>query len=686
MLIEKAGDLLIENKWLEQSISSEDIYYFHEGTSHFSHHFLGAHPVVEDGVKGYRFTVWAPNAIKVGLAHDRNGYHGLGESDLLYKIPDSGLWTRFFPEIIEGIFYKYHIISPHGESLLRADPYAFQAEVRPATASVTTDIEGYVWHDAAWRRKQKEPYNKPLHVYEMHFGTWKQKDDMSFYTYREMAELLIPYLLEMSYTHVEFMPLSEHPYDLSWGYQNTGYFAPTSRYGTPKDLMFLIDQLHQAGIGVILDWVPAHFARDAHGLRMFDGTPLYEYADPLKSDKPGWGTLSFDYSKPEVRSFLISNAIYWMEKYHIDGLRIDAVTSMLRLDFEKSNGQYTLNEFGGVENLEAIDFIKQLNTTIYHYYPNALMMAEESSAWPGVTSPVFADGLGFNYKWNMGWMNDTLEYFKTDFNERPHKHNFLTFPVVYAQADNHLLPLSHDEVVHGKKSLLDKMPGNYEQKFAGLRTLLGYFMTFPGKKLLFMGGEFGQFIEWKDEEPLDWFLLDYESHRKLHAYSKALNELYIREKGLWELDHAGEGYEWISADDHSQSVISYLRKGKKPGDTLIVVINLQPVARQDYRIGIARPGSYTEIFNSDLQEFGGEGLHVNNEIRTEKTSWHGQPNSLVLKLPPLSVVILKKTTRGKVKPDAKPVDLKNEATQDKKKAVKPKKRQSKKVLQDVPIV
>lgn len=637
---------MIENKLPKTYISSEDIYLFHEGTSHFSYRFLGAHPVQEDGVSGYRFTVWAPNASKVGLALDRNGYHGMGEADVLYRIPNSGLWTRFFPDIKKGTFYKYHILTPSNESYLRADPYAFHAEVRPNTASITSTIEGYQWNDAVWQRKTKELYQKPLHIYEMHFGTWKQKKTGEFYTYAEMPELLIPYLKEMSYTHVEFMPITEHPYDLSWGYQNTGYYAPTSRYGTPHEFMYLIDQLHQAGIGVILDWVPAHFAKDAHGLRMFDGTPLFEYEDPLKAEKPGWGTLSFDYSKPEVRSFLISNALYWMEMYHIDGLRIDAVTSMLKLDFEKQEGQFRLNEKGTNENIEAIEFIKQLNETIFHYYPAALMMAEESSSWSQVTSPVYAGGLGFNYKWNMGWMNDTLEYFETDFNERPTKHNLLTFPLFYAYNENHLLPLSHDEVVHGKKSLLDKMPGSYEQKFAGLRALLGYFMTSPGKKLLFMGGEFGQFIEWKDEEPLDWFLLDYDSHRKLLHFSKRLNALYLEEKGLWEFDHDMEGFEWITADDHTQSVLSYIRKGSKPGDSLIVLINLQPIVRSDYRIGINRPGSYTEVLNSDHIDFGGEGL-LNGEVRTEKISLHGQPNSMTVTLPPLGVVIFKKTPRAK---------------------------------------
>ncbi|WP_408892220.1 1,4-alpha-glucan branching protein GlgB [Paenibacillus taichungensis] len=647
------GDLLAIQPLTNPEISPEHIYLFHEGNLHHSYRIMGAQPAIEDHRQGYRFTVWAPNATEVGLALDRNGWKG--EQEPLYKIPDSGFWSRFIPEISEGTLYKFRILTEDGTELLKADPYAFQAEVRPRTASVTSSIEGYKWNDGAWRRKQRGVYNKPLHIYEMHAGTWKRKEDGTLYSYRELADLLVPYLLEMKYTHVEMMPLSEHPYDLSWGYQNTGFFAPTSRYGQPKDLMYLVDTLHQAGIGVLLDWVPAHFAKDAHGLRLFDGTPLYEYADPLLAERPGWGTLSFDYSKPEIRSFLISNALYWMEMYHFDGLRVDAVTSMLKLDFEKQPGQYRTNNEGGLENKEAVAFLQQLNETVFKYFPYALMMAEESSAWPMVTSPVDQGGLGFNYKWNMGWMNDTLDYMESDFHERPSKHHLLTFPVVYSFAENYVLPLSHDEVVHGKKSLLDKMPGTYEQKFAGMRAFMGYFMTFPGKKLLFMGGEFGQFIEWKDEDQLDWFLLNYDSHRKLHKFERELSELYFGEKALWELDHSFEGYEWITPDDHDQSVISYVRKGKKPTDTLLVLINFQPVKRERYRIGVMRPGMYTEVLNSDHSDYGGSGIINDMQLTTEKIPFHGQPHSLEVVLPPLSVVILKKNTRRKT--DALPLEV-----------------------------
>ncbi|MNX15740.1 1,4-alpha-glucan branching enzyme GlgB [compost metagenome] len=631
-----------EYLYKQNSISPLDVYLFHEGTLYRSYRSLGAHLTEEEGRSGVRFTVWAPHAQHVGLASDFNQWKG--ESDPLYKMPDSGLWSRFFPGITEGTFYKYEITGPDGQTFLKADPYAFHAEVRPATASVVSSLDGYQWGDGSWRRKNRAPYQKPMNIYEIHFGTWRQKEDGSFYTYREMADLLIPYIQEMGYTHIEIMPLAEHPYDLSWGYQITGYFAPTSRYGTPKDLMYFVDRCHQANIGVILDWVPGHFTRDAHGLRQFDGTPQFEYEDPRKADKPGWGTLSFDFGKPEVRSFLISNALYWLEMYHFDGLRVDAVTSMVRLDFEKSEGQYVPNEHGGYENLEATSFLRQLNEAVFQAYPHTLMMAEESSAWPLVTSPVHEGGLGFNYKWNMGWMNDTLDYVETDFNSRPHHHNLLTFPIVYAYSENFTLPLSHDEVVHGKKSLLDKMPGNYEEKFAGLRVLLGYQLTSPGKKLLFMGGEFGQFIEWRDQGELDWFLLDYESHRRMLKYTAALNHFYLQEKALWELDHGMEGYEWVSPHDASQSVISFFRKGKRPGDSLLVVINFQPVKRDNYRLGVAKPGTYELVFSSEAEEFGGSGPN-HSTVKSEKISWHGQPHSLEISVPPLSISIWKKLGR-----------------------------------------
>lgn len=634
------GDEMSEPAWIH-AVSKEDIYLFHEGTLYQSYRTFGAHLTAENGQPGVRFTVWAPNARQVAVTADWNGWKG--DSDLLYKIPDSGIWTRFFPEIPDGSFYKFAITAADGTTLLKADPYAFHAEIRPKTASAVALLDGYAWGDAAWVKGRSAPYQRPLNIYELHFGTWRQQPDGEFYTYREMADLLIPYIAEMGYTHIEIMPLAEHPYDLSWGYQVTGYFAPTSRYGKPQDLMYFVDRCHQAGIGVLLDWVPGHFTKDAHGLRQFDGLPLYEYADPAKAEKPGWGTLSFDFGKPEVRSFLISNALYWLDVYHFDGLRVDAVTSMIRLDFGKLPGEkHARNEHGGVENLEAIAFLRQLNTAVFRYFPNALMMAEESSAWPMVTAPVHNGGLGFNYKWNMGWMNDTLDYIETPFAMRPERHHLLTFPIWYTYSENFTLPLSHDEVVHGKKSLLDKMPGTYEQKFAGLRLLLGYQFTSPGKKLIFMGSEFGQFIEWRDQGELDWFLLDYEAHRKMRRYSAALNRFYLRERALWELDHAPEGYEWINPHDAGQSVICYLRKGKRKRNMLLVILNFQPAERHLYRVGVPLPGRYEEVFSSDEEAFGGVGSRGPAGMRSEKIPWHGHAQSLAFTLPPLSITIWKR--------------------------------------------
>ncbi|WP_322908033.1 1,4-alpha-glucan branching protein GlgB [Paenibacillus campi] len=625
--------------------SAEEIFLFHEGTNYHAYRHFGSHLTSEEGKEGVRFTVWAPHAQAVGVAGDWNNW--TGDHHLLHKIEGTDIWTGFFTEVGLHSLYKYHITGADGTRFLKADPYAIHAEVRPATASVVATLAGYKWQDAAWRRKRRPLYQRPLNIYEMHAGTWRQKEDGSLYNYRELADLLVPYLTDMGYTHVELMPLTEHPYDLSWGYQSTGYFAPTSRYGTPQDLMYFVDRCHGADIGVLLDWVPGHFTKDAHGLRQFDGTPLYEYADPDRAEKHGWGTLSFDFGKPEVRSFLISSALYWLDVYHFDGLRVDAVTSMIRLDFEREGGGWRPNQYGGVENLEAISFLQQLNKTVFHYFPHTLMMAEESSAWPGVTKPAHENGLGFNYKWSMGWMNDTLDYVETSFDERPSKHNLLTFPLVYAYSENFTLPLSHDEVVHGKRSLLNKMPGSYEQKFAGLRLLLAYQMTHPGKKLLFMGGEFGQFIEWKDQDGLDWLLLDYEMHRKMQGYTRELNHLYAASPALWERDHDWEGYEWLNADDASNSVITYMRKGRKPGDTLIIIINFQPVPRVNYRIGLPKPGTYTEIWNSDDPRFGGTGGRTEKLLSSEKIPWDQQQQSVRLTIPPLSVLILKKGTAAK---------------------------------------
>lgn len=636
----KIGDHM-SNKHKAKMISASDITLFHQGTLYLCYRSFGAHFSIENGESGVRFTVWAPHARQVGLAADFN--HWSGDNDVLYKIPDSGIWSRFFPGISEGIFYKYEIIGAEGKRSLKADPFAFYAEVRPATASITYNLEGYRWQDQAWRRKVRIPYEKPLHVYELHAGTWKQTKAGEMYSYKQLAIELIPYIKKMGYTHIELMPLTEHPYDGSWGYQTTGYFAPTSRYGAPKDLMYFVDQCHNHDLGVILDWVPSHFTKDEHGLRQFDGTALYEYSDPLKAEKPGWGTLSFDFSKPEVVSFLISNALYWLEYYHFDGLRVDAVTSMLRLDFEKKSGEFEPNEDGGLENKEAIAFLQKLNEAVRLHYPHAMMIAEESSAWEGVTAPVAHGGLGFHYKWNMGWMNDTLKYIETPFEDRALQHKLLTFPICYAYSANFILPFSHDEVVHGKKSLLNKMPGEYEQKFAGLRILLGYLMTFPGKKLIFMGAEFGQFIEWREDAELDWFLQEqYEMHHKMALYNQALNQFYLTERALWEMDHSFDGYQWINPHDDTQSVICYMRKGKKEKDKVLVVINFLPVERLNYRVGVPLKGQYELVFNSDDVNYGGKGNTIATQLKSELIAWHEQKHSIVMDIPALSITIWKR--------------------------------------------
>lgn len=633
-----------------KTVDMQEIIQFHDGSSLQSYTTMGAHLRERDGVKGVQFTVWAPHSAEVRIAAECNGWNG--ENHALQQIKNSGVWTGFFTNVKEGDMYKYELITPSGEKLLKADPYAFFAEVRPQTASIIKSLDGYQWGDAQWMRKRRQPYNRPINIYEVHLGTWKKRADGSFMNYEELAGELIDYVSEMGYTHLELMPIMEHPYDRSWGYQATGYYAATSRYGTPEQLMQFIDRCHQRGIGVILDWVPGHFAKDAHGLRRFDGSALFEHEDPLVSEKPIWGTLAFDYSKPEVCSFLISNAIFWMDVYHIDGLRVDAVSSMLYHDFDKAEGEWRPNRYGGRENLEAIEFIKKLNQSVFLHYPHALMMAEESHAFPGVTSSTEQGGLGFNYKWNMGWMNDTLAYMKLPCNERINRHNLLTFPIWYAFHDNHALPLSHDEVVHGKRSLLNKMPGTYEQKFAGLRLLYGYMITHPGKKLLFMGGEFGQFDEWKDEGELDWMVLDYELHRAMKEYTNRLNHLYLKEKALWQVDHKYEGFEWIDHTDSHQSVIAYRRKASVGSDALLIVCNFHEQAHSAYRIGVPSEGSYRLLLNSDDPQFGGYGyegakLEEGRTIASERIPWHDKRHSIELPLPPLSVVIIKREKKTK---------------------------------------
>lgn len=619
----------------------EDVFLFHEGTMTQCYKMMGAHPVKLNGEDGVGFRVWAPHAREVRVVGNFNGWNG--HSHRMKLVPNSGgIWVLFIPGLGEWECYKYEIHTYQGEVLYKADPFAFYSEKRPATASIVFNHQRYVWHDTQWmeHRKGKNTHKEPLNIYEVHLGSWKQKEG-KFYSYRELAVDLVDYVTDMGYTHIELLPLTEHPFDRSWGYQSTGYYSVTSRYGTPDDFKYFVDRCHQRGIGVILDWVPGHFCKDAHGLRRFDGTPLYEPADPRLGEKEFWGTLSFDFAKPEVHSFLISNAMYWFDVFHIDGLRVDAVASMLYLDFGKEEGNWVPNKYGGRENLEAIHFFRKLNECIFERYPEALMMAEESTAWPLVTAPTYIGGLGFNYKWNMGWMNDTLRYMEMDPIYRKWHHDLLTFSSMYAYSENYILPFSHDEVVHGKKSMINKMPGDYWQKFANLRLTYGYMMTHPGKKLLFMGGEFGQFVEWKDTESLEWFLLEYDMHRKLHFYVRELNHFYLSQPALWELDQNPHGFSWIDADNRNQSIIVFMRKDENQ-EPLIVVCNFTPVVYHHFRIGIPQKGVYQEIWNSDQEVFGGSGVMNGGRIPSESISWHGQPYSMSITIPPLACCVFKR--------------------------------------------
>ncbi|ABO49983.1 1,4-alpha-glucan branching enzyme [Desulforamulus reducens MI-1] len=616
-----------------------DRFLFHEGSHVRSYKIFGAHSAIQDGLAGVRFTLWAPNAADVRLVGDFNEWQG--HLHRMKRVKDSPIWSLFIPGLPENSLYKYEIYTHQGEVLLKADPYAFFSEMRPATASRVFNIEDYQWQDQAYQeqKKQQSMYKQPVNIYEVHLGSWRRKKDV-FLNYQELANQLIDYVIDMGYTHIELLPVMECPLDASWGYQLTGYYAVTSRYGTPFDFMYFVDQCHQRGIGVILDWVPAHFCKDGHGLGYFDGGTLYESANHKRADNRQWGTVNFDLSKPEVRSFLISNALFWLDVYHIDGLRVDAVAYMLYLDYGRAEGEWDPNQFGGKENLDAICFMKKLNEFVFKYYPNTLMIAEESTAWPLVTRPTYLGGLGYNYKWNMGWMNDILRYMQMDPIHRKWHHNLLTFSFMYTFSENYILPLSHDEVVHGKKSLLDKMPGDYWQKFANLRLLYGYMMAHPGKKLLFMGGEFGQFSEWNENQSLDWQLLDYDLHKKMHDYVKNLNHFYRAEKSLWMLDHHESGFQWIDPHDYTQSIITFMRKGTNPEEFIIGIFNFTPVVREGYRIGVPRLGEYHEVFNSDWIAFGGSGV-INHPSMAEDTSWHNQPFSLSMRVPPLAVVFLK---------------------------------------------
>ncbi|GGM42274.1 1,4-alpha-glucan branching enzyme GlgB [Paraliobacillus quinghaiensis] len=629
---------------LDQSELEHDIYLFHQGNLRYSYQLLGAHPTIQDGKSGIRFTVWAPNAKRVSVVGLFNDWDG--RQHPMEKVNDNGIWNRFIPDLETGTIYKYEILTNHGHLTLKADPYAFSSELRPNTASAVYPLNQYTWKDEKWmeQRRQLNHYESPISIYELHLGSWKYIKEEEYYTYREYAEMVIPYVKELGYTHIELLPLTEHPFDRSWGYQATGYYSVTSRYGTPDDFRYFVDQCHQNGLGVILDWVPGHFCKDAHGLRRFDGEALYEYENPSKAEKTMWGTLSFDFGRNEVQSFLISNAIYWLKEFHIDGMRVDAVASMLYLNYCKEDGDWEPNEYGGRENLEAVAFIKKLNEAIFNEIPDVLMMAEESTSWPLVSAPTYLGGLGFNYKWNMGWMNDMLRYMEMDPIHRKYHHNLITFSLFYAFSENFILPISHDEVVHGKKSLLNKMPGDYWRKFANLRVFLGYMFTHPGKKLLFMGSEFGQFDEWKDVEDLDWELLDYDSHAHILSYMKQLHQLYKDMPALWELDHKEEGFNWIDANNYEQSIISFIRNSRSSNDQLVVVCNFTPEVYHHYKVGVPRLGTYKEIFSSDAEHFGGSGQTNGVQLEAIATPWQTQGQHIEMTIPPLAISILKKTS------------------------------------------
>lgn len=617
------------------------LYLFHEGSNSNAYEYFGSHRKNKNTVV---FRVWAPDAKNVSVTGDFNDWSET-ENPMKQLKNSGGVWEAEIKNIKPYDMYKYCITAADGRTLMKCDPYGFHMETRPGTATKYYEIDDcYEWHDEKWveGRNGKNIYESPVNIYEIHAGSWKQYDDGNFYSYRALADSLVPYVKKMGYTHIEFMPLTEYPFDGSWGYQVTGYFAATSRYGEPKDLMYLIDKCHENGIGVILDWVPAHFPKDANGLYEFDGGPLYEYSDPRKGEHYGWGTRVFDFGKNEVRSFLISSASFWLKKYHLDGIRIDAVASMLYLDYDRKDGEWVPNKNGGNENLEAVEFLQKLNENIFRDFPYAMMIAEESTSWPMVTKPVFSGGLGFNFKWNMGWMNDILRYFSLDGFFRKYNHDCITFSMFYAFSENFVLPISHDEVVHGKKSLIDKMPGSYDEKFAGVRAFLGYMMAHPGKKLMFMGQEFGQFIEWNYEKGLDWLLLDYPKHRALQNYFKKINEFYKANPAFWQIDYSWEGFSWISSDDKDNSVIAFRRIDEK-GKEIIVVCNFTNVERCDYRIGIPKKGAYKIVFNSDDVDFGGEGKGNKGKLKTESINMHGFEQSISLDLPPMSAIYIKKT-------------------------------------------
>ena len=606
------------------------IYLFHQGTNFKAYEFMGSHSSKRKGVSGAVFRVWAPHAHSVSVVGDFNSWDR--SCDPMEKISENGLWEGFVPEIKQYDMYKYSIETPSGDVVLKTDPYAYHMQTRPESASRFYELGKYPWKDQAWmeKRRLQNHVGEPINIYEVNLGSWRQYEDGKFFDYRKIADELVEYVKEMGYTHIELMPVTEYPFDASWGYQVTGYFAATSRYGTPKDFMYFVNKFHENNIGVIMDWVPAH-----------------------------WGTRIFDFGRPEVQSFLVSSAMFWVEKFHIDGLRVDAVASMLYLDYGRESWEWTPNVHGGNENLEAVEFLKKLNSAILSEHSDVLMIAEESSAWPLVTKPPYVGGLGFNFKWNMGWMNDILSYISLDPIYRSYNHDKLTFSMMYAFSENYILPLSHDEVVHGKCSLINKMPGEYSQKFAGMRTLFGYMMAHPGKKLLFMGQEFGQFIEWNFEKELDWQLLSYESHRKLQNFVKDLNRFYLDNSPLWEIDDSWDGFQWLVHDDNTQNVIIF-RRTNDEGEDVIAICNFAPVERDDYRFGIPEEKNYEIAFSSDDIRYGGKGIPEKEIILSEKIAMHGKSNSIAVDIPPMSVMYLKPSS---IQPEPKVIDVESSSAE-----------------------
>ncbi len=636
----KNASSMVKNVVPHTLLTDFDIHLIKSGKHYRLYEKLGSHPMQLDGEWGTLFAVWAPNATEVSVIGNFNFWNE--EAHPLYLRPDgSGIWEGWIAGIGKGTLYKYSILAPDGRRLQKGDPYARFWEVPPKTASIVWDPY-YEWKDDNWLKHRKKNSQKPqpCSVYEVHLGTWK-KTGLGFQSlsYRQLADELVHYVVKMGFTHVEMMPVMEHPYFPSWGYQITGYYAPTSRFGQPEDFMYLVDSFHQAGIGIILDWVPSHFPYDAHGLADFDGTHLYDHADPRKGFHPDWKSAVFNHGRWEVRSFLISNALFWLDQYHIDGLRVDAVASMLYLDYSRKEGEWVPNQYGGKENIEAIEFLQEFNAMVHRDFPDVITVAEESTAWPGVTKPVEEGGLGFDQKWMMGWMHDILQYMMYDPLFRKHHHHELTFSLTYAFSEKFMLPLSHDEVVHGKGPLIDRMPGAEDMRFAGLRLLFGYMFTHPGSQLLFMGGEFGQTSEWNIERGLEWWLLDKSAHQGVQKWVRDLNKLYTSHKALYELQFEAEGFEWIEHADWQNSVLTFIRKGKKAGDVLVVAANFTPVLREQYAFGVPETGPWKEVLNSDLEAYGGQGYRNEKPIKAEKNAMHGRPYRIAITLPPMAIVI-----------------------------------------------